>query len=755
MARANARAKFVAGREEQRPTGMGFIQHSLLEVLHGGTNPFCVYFRDWAATSLTNGKPGRQRSILPLAAVEAWDFGCDEGCGLATSTLLLLLNGCIAALNFLAADFSTVRAMGTYRGHTKAQRAVLKYLAGRVVRFLAEMHDHLEKDAQAPDAFAAFENKMSHGTSALQADKVDLPPVAATCDTQRHIPPELHSMVTAPDTLFPACCRGDTGEFSISSFRDRAEYLKLVWRQLQCGKLKLRRQVHACGDVFSVSKSGGRQREIWNGSIISAKAERPPPPLHLANPSCFVDLMFLPGQEVYMSKRDVHTCFDVLQAPEALQPWFGRPPVTCGELARVANVHVTAAQGFVVDNMEGPADRDEFVYPTSTVWPMGFSWSSCVAQAATVSCCMEAGVDEACFMTMDQPPAIGTETCGVATDDTFFFHTDKALGQRRLEQLDAVMAARSMPKNANKDVTLQPEMTALGCSVSSRSATVEPSSEKLLPLFLAWIDLLRKGAASPQGLNRALGLHQWFCLLQRPLFSVFDQVYNFVRQEPDSVRAPLPSMVCAEVAVASLLMPLLGADLSRRFLPLLTASDAAPEFGFGVVYKKCTVDQATSVGLLAERRGDYVKFYLDPEEPMPKDRLGTPHLLPFKKREFKVALSAKARWRAHSGSLEAHGLLLALKWLLRTSRRFHHRLVVLVDAKAVLGAASKGRTSAPGIRGIMRNIGALLLASNCLLRLVYVPTEYNPADAPSRGKQILHKKRVKKHVFAKSRSTMS
>ena len=57
-----------------------------------------------------------------------------------------------------------------------------------------------------------------------------------------------------------------------------------------------------CGDkfmrvvFFSVSKSCGRQQNL-------IMAERP----HLANPSCFVDLMFLLGQEVYMSKRDVHT----------------------------------------------------------------------------------------------------------------------------------------------------------------------------------------------------------------------------------------------------------------------------------------------------------------------------------------------------------------------------------------------------------------------------------------------------------------
>ena len=36
---------------------------------------------------------------------------------------------------------------------------------------------------------------------------------------------------------------------------------------------------------------------------------------------------------------------------------------------------------------------------------------------------------------------------------------------------------------------------------------------------------------------------------------------------------------------------------------------------------------------------------------------------------------------------------------------------------------------------MLRHIGALLLATNTLLRPVYVPTEHNPADAPSRGKR--------------------
>ena len=142
----------------------------------------------------------------------------------------------------------------------------------------------------------------------------------------------------------------------------------------------------------------------------------------------------------------------------------------------------------------------------------------------------------------------------------------------------------------------------------------------------------------------------------------------------------------------------------------------------------CDEALAEEVGALAERRGDYVKFFPKPGEDNHKDRLGTPHLLPFQQTQFRMAVSSKAKFKAHSGSLETHGLLLGLKWVLRTPRHFHRRLPFLIDAK--------GRTSAPGVRGAIRQIGALLLATNSLLRLVYVPSEHNPADGASRGKRV-------------------
>eukprot|EP00930_Biecheleria_cincta_P036722 TRINITY_DN25169_c0_g2_i1.p1 TRINITY_DN25169_c0_g2~~TRINITY_DN25169_c0_g2_i1.p1 ORF type:complete len:212 (-),score=21.83 TRINITY_DN25169_c0_g2_i1:347-949(-) len=183
----------------------------------------------------------------------------------------------------------------------------------------------------------------------------------------------------------------------------------------------------------------------------------------------------------------------------------------------------------------GPLEK---LYPTNATWLMGFSWSSCIAQSCTLECCREAGVPDDAFMCLEQIPA-----CGVATDDTFFFHKDRGLGKRRLDLLDKAFAKNGLPKNETKDITLQESMTALGCELTSKPPAVEPATDKLVCLFWAWLDLQHIGCGGPAGVNRALGLNQWFCLLNRPAFGVFDAVYGFVREQPENKAKRLPCAV--------------------------------------------------------------------------------------------------------------------------------------------------------------------------------------------------------------------
>ena len=60
---------------------------------------------------------------------------------------------------------------------------------------------------------------------------------------------------------------------------------------------------------------------------------------------------------------------------------------------------------------------------------------------------------------------------------------------------------------------------------------------------------------------------------------------------------------------------------------------------------------------------------------------------------------------------------------------------MLIDAKASLSVVAKDRTNAHAFFTTLCSINAHLLVSNTLLRPLYVPSEDNPADAPSRGRR--------------------
>ena len=93
-----------------------------------------------------------------------------------------------------------------------------------------------------------------------------------------------------------------------------------------------------------------------------------------------------------MSKRDASFFFDVLRAPEEAQKWFCGPPLTASELALALGCPLSGLSEY----WGGPAcwelAPDTLLYPASTTWPMGFSWSSAVAQDTTLVALLATGL---------------------------------------------------------------------------------------------------------------------------------------------------------------------------------------------------------------------------------------------------------------------------------------------------------------------------------------------------------------------------
>ena len=393
------------------------------------------------------------------------------------------------------------------------------------------------------------------------------------------------------------------------------------------------------------------------------------------------------------------------------------------------------------------------LYPSSVSWPMGFAWSSCVAQDTTVSVLTSSGFDEECIICDSHPlPCCQKELAIVATDDVVFVHRDRETALSRVHSFDDALEANHIPRATQKDETACADIVALGCELASSPPCAHADTKKLWPVLNAIAELQRTRRASPLGLNAVLGVGQWFAILSRPHFSCFDKVYEFVRREPGDLLQPVPRAVLDELLIFAALSPLLTAALDRQWCTTVVATDAAPEFGLGVSVADLPPETVESLGTLSERRGDYIRLSRDGSTAEPeKPRVGNPHRLGLRQEDFRDVLSIRAQRREHSGILELKGVLLGLRWLLRSPARFGSRLLFLIDAKAALCAVAKGRSGSAVFNGTLCSISALLLATGCLMRPLYIPSEDNPADHPSRGRRRrpAAKKVLKKQGFSK------
>jgi hypothetical protein len=123
---------------------------------------------------------------------------------------------------------------------------------------------------------------------------------------------------------------------------------------------------------------------------------------------------------VYVTKRDGKCLFDQLRLPFCLRPFMGRPPVRVRELMQHGNLTASEVRSFC--DHRGAIREHDLVYPRSCVWPMGFSWSSFVAQSQMLNVCRDAGLrPEHILSTEVATPTKMDCTFALATDDVMAF----------------------------------------------------------------------------------------------------------------------------------------------------------------------------------------------------------------------------------------------------------------------------------------------------------------------------------------------
>jgi hypothetical protein len=248
-------------------------------------------------------------------------------------------------------------------------------------------------------------------------------------------------------------------------------------------------------------------------------------------------------------------------------------------------------------------------------------------------------------------------------------------------------------------------------------------------------------------LSRLLGSWVWCLMLRRPALALLLHAYRYIAVAGERPLTLWPS-VRHELICLMALTPLLQTDLSASFHQRVYATDAS-DIAAGVVATPLT--PALSSGLYSlsssaarnllpsprslERGTHRAHGALDsaesPSTPTDGPAGRALHSLIDSVR-WSTLVSSPWRHAQHINALELHAVLLALRHALSSPDSVCHRLFLLVDSSVAFYALWKGRSSSGQLLPVLRHINALLLVSGCALQTCWIPSAWNPADAPSR-----------------------
>ena len=258
--------------------------------------------------------------------------------------------------------------------------------------------------------------------------------------------------------------------------------------------------------------------------------------------------------------------------------------------------------------------------------------------------------------------------------------------------------------------------------------------------------------------QRLLGHAMTVCVLNRCGMPIFRKLYDFVESQQGPRK--LFDSELAEVRNFVGILPLLVADMKRPWSDVLTATDASPE-GFGIVESCIEPGEARCLGAWSERfrfKRLPVEEWAPRKRAVPRDVFGDvvtvignsglstnegfidnsdfPEVSKDLLNEEKWHTVKMGKWADRSDSItikEGRALVIALRRLARSSVRRNKNHVILLDNLALSFAVTKGRAHNYSMLRILQQVGSLCLAARLGIFPRWVPSEFNPADGPSRG----------------------
>ena len=511
---------------------------------------------------------------------------------------------------------------------------------------------------------------------------------------------------------------------------ERIEYVRLIARMRSVGMACFIAEPKAVNGVFAVNKDDASDRLI----IDAQPANRlfvDSPHVRLPNPSHLVQLFAAFGTCLFLAKSDLSNFYHQLLLPEAWRPYFALPPLTPAECAELG-IDPAAA------------------YPACTTLPMGFSHAVVIAQAVHEFVLYHSGELQHCNNLLNlTTPLVGRCLHMVYIDDLIMLGTDYDSVVRDFNSALAAYARCGLPDSAKKrEPPRRPPrpIKGIGIVMDGSALTLSIAVEDRLALVQRTLGLLYAPTVTGRQLGQLIGSWVWCLMLRRPALALLFHSYRFIAVA-DRRQFTLWPAVRHELLCLLCLTPLLQTDIAASFHHHAYATDAS-ELAAGVVATPLTAELVTALyplshspqyNLLPLQRWHADRRRGAQAPAMPAELLqhyatddGTALLRSIGSHHWATLIASPWRYHQHINALELHAVLLALRHVLSIPHATATRVFTLVDSAVAYYTLWKGRSSSPLLLSVLRQINSLLLASGCSLQPCWIPSEWNPADAPSR-----------------------
>ena len=306
---------------------------------------------------------------------------------------------------------------------------------------------------------------------------------------------------------------------------------------------------------------------------------------------------------------------------------------------------------------------------------------------------------------------------------------------RLCEELDSAYDAYDIVQSKSKGVKFSSRFTAWGTTVDGRGGTAAVDIEKRRQLSRLVFAVVRRGFVSKVILQSLIGSLVHPLMHARNLMCALNGPFRFLASMTPNEEVRMPAAVIDELIATMLWLSRAYTDLRTQVSNTLSATDATTVRGGRC---DCVIPEklARALWRRGERRGESGKLrWTELEQSLLPTRMQKPD-------QELADVVTSLPWQCAEGfdfdGPQRHIHIQELRAVISEIDRTvsngaeRERVTICVGSRVVTGAVAKGRSSSRMLNSWLRRLTVRCLGARIQLRLLWVDTHSNPADAPSR-----------------------